>query len=67
MTYGSTIFSKRTTQNYDSYKETTIINSDEQMIGKVEPRVLFKQYDEEDSSLLTYNQELVRSGRDRAA
>ena len=67
MTYGSTIFSTRTTQNYDSYKETIIIYRDEQMIGEFESRVLFKQYDEEESSLLTHNQELVRSGRDRAA
>ena len=37
------------------------------MIGEVEPLVLFEQYDEEESSLLTHNQELVRSGRDRAA
>ena len=67
MTYGPTIFSTRTTQNYDSYKETNITNNDEQMIGGVEPRVLFEQYDEEESSLLTHNQELVCSGRDRAA
>ena len=56
MTYGSTIFSTRTTQNYDSYKETTFINSDEQMIEEVEYRVLFEQYDEEESRLLTHNQ-----------
>ena len=37
------------------------------MIGEVEPRVLFEQYDEEESSLLTHNQELPCSGRDRAA
>ena len=67
MTYGSTNFSTRTTQNYNSYKETTIIYRDEQMIGEVEPRVLFEQYDEQESSLLTHNQELVRYGRDRAA
>ena len=67
MRYGSTIFSTRTTQNYDSYKTTTIIYRDEQMIGEVEPRVLFEQYDEKESSLLTHNQELVRSGRNRAA
>ena len=53
--------------SYDSYKETTIINRDELMIGEVEPSVLFEQYDEEESSLSTHNQELVRSGRDRAA
>ena len=67
MTYGSTYFSTRTTQNYNSYNETTIIYRDEQMIGEVEPHVLFEQYDDEKSSLLTHNQELVRSGRDRAA
>ena len=67
MTYGSTISSTRTTQSYNSYKKTTIINSDEQIIREVEPRVLFEQYNEEESSLLTHNQEIVRSGQDRAA
>ena len=67
MTYGATIFSTRTTQNYDRYKETTIVNRDEQMIGEVQPRELIEQYNEEESSLSTHNQELVRSGRDRAA
>ena len=34
---------------------------------EVEPRVLFEQYDEEESSLSTHNQELVCSGRARAS
>ena len=67
ITYGSTIFSKRTTQNNDIYEETTIINRDKQMIGEVEPRVLFDKYNGKLSSLLTHNKELVYSGRDRAA
>ena len=67
MTYGTTIYSTRTTQNYDRYKETTIVNRDEQMIEEVEPRELIEQYNEEESSLSIHNQELVRSGRDRAA
>ena len=67
MTYGSTIISTRITQNYDSYKETSIINNIKQMIGEIEPPVLFEQYDEVEFCLLTHNQELVCSGRDRAA
>ena len=50
MTYESTIVSTRTTQSYDIYNETTIINRDEQLIGEVEPSVLFEQYNEKESS-----------------
>ena len=61
------MFSTRPTHNYDSYKETIIINRDELMIIEVEPGVLFEQYDEEEFGLLTHNQKLVCRGQDRAA